>query len=246
MADGINISVGIDGLGIADQLAPRIVGAVESAISTSLAIIRDHWVTEAQNKLRSTRTDYLMGLQFNSIQVPFDGPLTGAVVLLGDLPNSIERGYGPFDMKPGFSRSGKVTQKKDGGWFLTIPFRHSTPGSTGTFGSSMGKDVYGVAKQLSPYKSGQANGSLSWAGAADQSWNGYQHKSNTASGMVRIVKSYNKATQSQYMTFRRVSDQSDPASWHHPGYGGAHIAEKLAPFARSTFEQVLTTNLNNI
>ena len=110
----------------------------------------------------------------------------------------------------------------------------------------MTKDVYKVAKKLNPYHSGLGNTSLNWPGAGDVSWTGYQHKTNKYNGMVRIVKSYQKATQSQYMTFRRVSDRSDPLSWWHPGYAGVHAAEKIMPYAEKTFMEILTDNINSI
>lgn len=246
MIDGLNVTVDLNGLGINDQLSPQIVDAVQSSIQTSLAIVRDRWQHDVQDKLNSTRPLYLMGLNFDSIQYPYENNLfAGAVVLKGQFPNMLETGFSAFDMKIGFSKSKKIKRKENGGWYLIIPLRHSTPGSF-MYGQAMPKDVYGVAKKLNPYKSGQGNTRLNWAGAGDVSWNGYQRKTNNYNGMVRIVKSYQKATQSQYMTFRRVSDNSDPMSWWHPGFSGVKIAENLMPFAEKTFIDILTTNLNGI
>ena len=242
----IHITVDIDGkIGVSDKLSPKIVGAIEGSIQTSLAIVKDRWQQLVQQKLNSARPLYLMGLNFDSIVYPYEETFSGAVILRGKLPNMFEQGFPNFDMKVGFGKSGKITRTKSGGWYLTIPFRHSTPGAF-MYGQAMGKDVYGVAKKLNPYGSGQGNTSLSWPGAGDKSWTGYQHKTNKYNGMVRIVKSYQKATQSQYMTFRRVSNNSDPQSWMHPGYAGVHAAEKLMPFAEKTFVDILTNNLNGI
>lgn len=241
----INIKPEILNTSLSGQLSPQIIGAIENSISTSLSLIRDRWQSEAQNKLMSTRAEYLLGLQFDSIVMPYDSPLSGAVVLKGKLPNMIENGWNQFDMKIGFSNSPRIKKKKDGGWYLTIPYRHMTPGAY-MYGNAMPKDVYGVAKKLNPYQSGAGNTSLNWQSPAGKSWTGYQHKTNYYNGMVRIVKSYQRATQSQYMTFRRVSDKSDPMSWWHPGYHGAHIAESLTPFATRTFVDILTNNLNGI
>lgn len=246
MIDGLNVTVDLKGLGIDDQLSPQVVGAIQASMQTSLAIIRDRWQTSVQNKLNSTRPLYLMGLNFDSIQYPYENnAFSGAVVLRGQLPNMLEEGFPDFDMKIGFSKSKKIKKKDNGGWYLTVPIRHSTPGSF-MYGQAMGKDVYGVAKKLNAYKSGQGNARLNWPGAGDVSWKGYQRKTNNYNGMVRIVKSYQKATQSQYMTFRRVSDTSDPMSWWHPGFSGVKIAESLMPFAEKTFIDILTTNLNGI
>lgn len=240
MGHNVDISVNLNSIGIYDTVSPKIVSAVQSAIYTSLSIIRDKWQTEAQNALHSTLPQYLMGLQWDSVTYPYNNSaFSGAVILKGKFPNMLEVGFGAFDQKLGFSKSKKIHRKKDGGWYLTIPIRHSTPGGY-MFGSPMPKDIYGVAKKL-------GNGeSLKVAGAGDLNWNGYQRKSNQYDGLTRIIKSYQKAKQSQYYTFRRVSDKSDPSSWMHPGYKGVHIAKNIENFARDTFVSVLNHNLSTL
>lgn len=104
----------------------------------------------------------------------------------------------------------------------------------------MPRGIYKVAKKL------PSRGKLSFPGSGDKSWTGYQRKNTKYDGLTRIVKSYQNTNQSQYYTFRRVSNNSDPMSWWHPGYGGVKVADKLLPFARSTFMDMLTTNLNGI
>lgn len=236
------IHASLQSLGIDDQVSPLVTQAINDGIQTTLALIRDKWQTEAQNKLMSTRADYLLGLDFNSIRIPYDtsAPFNGAVVLQGTLPNMIEAGYPAFDEKIGFSKSPKIVQTKSGGWKLVIPFRHMTPGAY-MYGNSMPKDIYKQAKKL------QGKSALKIPGAGATSWTGYQHRGGSIyNGMQRIVKSYQKATQAFYMTFRTVSNNSDPMSWWHPGYKGAHIAESIMPYAKSTFMQVLSNNLNGI
>lgn len=234
-----SINVNIDDLSLNDKISPVVVSAIQSSIQTSLALVRDKWQTEVQNKLKSTRPLYLQGLGFDSIIFPMNHGFAGAVRLNGKFPNMLENGFPAFDMKVGFSKSNRIKTKKNGGWYLTIPIRHSTPNSY-LFGKPMSKDVYGVAKKLGHMESAR------FKGAGDKSWNGYQHKSNIYDGLTRIIKSYQKATQSQYMTFRRVSDNSDPASWHHPGFSGVKVAEKIMPYAKSTFVTILTNNLSKL
>lgn len=235
-----SVTVDVSDLKVNDQLSPQITAAIQSSIQTSLAIIRDRWQTDIQRKLMSSRPLYLQGLGFDSIVYPLgsDG-FAGAVQLKGKFPNMLETGFGPFDIKVGLGKSSRVKQKKNGGWYITVPFRHSTPGSF-MYGAPMPKNVYAAAKKL------QNSGRLSYPGAGDKSWTGYQRKNKTYDGLTRIVKSYQKAKQSQYMTFRRVSDRSDPMSWWHPGYQGVKEAEKLMPFAERTFVDILTNNLNGI
>lgn len=227
-------------LSFSDQFSPLVVRAVQDSITTSLALIKDRWQTDVQKKLHSTIPLYLMGLDFNSIIYPFEGnAFTGAVELHGKLPNMLETGFGAFDMKTGFSKSKHITRKKDGGWYLTIPFRHSVPGSF-MYGKPMSKDLY---KQASSLKHKER---LSFPGAGAISWTGYQHKNKIKHGLTRIIKQYNKTSQSQYLTWRRVSDKSDPKSWMHPGYKGVKIAKSLETYAQDTLVKLLRYNLNNL
>jgi hypothetical protein len=226
---------------IDDTISPILELAAQSAINTSLLVIRDKWQQEAQNKLNSTRTDYLMGLSFDSIKYPYqEDPLSGAVVLQGKFPNMLEKGFGPFDMKPGFAGSLKKISTKDGGWYLTIPMRHSTPGSF-MYGSPMPVDLYTEAKKLPNW------GSLSVKGGLKTSWTGYQHKNNIYDSLTRIIKqNANGRGSSQYMTFRRVGSGSDPMSWWHPGFHGVNIAESLGSYAEITFKKALEANLGQV
>ena len=235
----IEINVQNYGLTVNDLVAPQVVSAIQSAITTSLAVIKDKWQSEAQAKLNSTRPLYLMGLDFNSVIYPYGGDaFSGAVELQGKFPNMLESGFPAFDMKTGFKKSSKVKQTKSG-WYLTIPIRHSTPNSF-MYGTPMTKDVYNQAKKL---KHGE---SLSIKGGQETSWNGYVHKSSKYDGLTRIVKDYGKTKQSQYFTFRRVSNNSDPMSWYHPGYIGVKLAKQLTPFAESTFTYNLDRELKNL
>lgn len=243
----INIKVDLRDYNVQNQLEPRITEAVRSSLETSLAMVQDRWQQTAQQKLHSTIPLYLMGLDFKSIIYPYQGdPFTGAVELHGKFPNMLETGFAAFDEKIGFSKSPHITPKKDGGWYLTIPIRHSTPGAF-MYGNAMPKDVYGVAKKLG---NNQSLSSKDLYGvnqtAKGKSWNGYQHKSNIYDGLTRIIKSYQNTKQSQYMTFRRVSDKSDPLSWQHPGFVGVKIAKSLEPFATDTFTKLIEYNLNNM
>ena len=238
---GFNITVDVSNLKINDQLSPQIATAIRGAIQSSLAMVRDRWQQEVQQKLKSSRMLYLQGLGFDSVVYPIDSDgFAGAVQLKGKFPNLLETGFSAFDIKRGFEKSPKAHKSKSGGWYLTIPFRHSTPNSNGMYGSPLPKDVYKSARKL------PNGGRLSFPGAGDKSWTGYQHKNKKYDGLTRIVKSYQNANQSQYFTFRRVSNNSDPMSWWHPGYAGLKIAAKLMPFARSTFLDMLTNNLNGI
>lgn len=245
MSKDYNISVKADfGEGtITKAVAPLVAQAIQSSMQTSLALIRDKWQREAQSKLKSSLPLYIEGLQFNSIQYPYKDNFSGAVILRGKLPNMFEQGFSSYDMKRSFANSPKKHTTKDGGWYVNIPYRHMTPGAY-MYGSTMPQTIHNRAKKLGPYNT--TGDRLVDNSPPKTNWAGYTHKTSIYDGMVKIVKSYQKATQSHYMTFRRVSNKSDSNAWKHPGYAGAKIAESIVPYAEKTFETVLNNNMAEI
>lgn len=224
--------------GFGDVLVNQMEMAVSSAIRDTLDVVKDEWEQTARKKLKSTYPDYYMGLnEYNSVEFP--DPFTGVLTLRGKWANMLETGFPAFDMKQGFENSGKVKQKKDGGWYLTIPLRQRTPNSTGMMvgGNPMPRDIYSMAKQLQPQQ--RLTGTeMNYPPQA--SWTGYQHKNGLYEGMVRNVKQYANSTQGTYYTFRRVSDKSDPMAWLHPGYEGVHAMNHVRTFAEDMLNVAVT------
>lgn len=236
MADLLTISVRLEGNINPDLIVSQIKERADNAIGITMALTRNRWIQYANEHLRKTRADYLLGLDPDaSLLHPYDNTpdVNGAVVLHGVLPNMLEKGWMAFDEKPFLLRSPKAKISKSGSRVITVPFRHGTPG-TFMYGTPMPEDIYARAKRLKP---GQ---SLKVTGAGDYSWTGYQHRGGKIQNrMQRIIDSSRKRPQSFYMTWRNVSDRSDPMSWMNSGFAGIHAAEALMPFARETFLNTL-------
>lgn len=242
----IHVDASVLGANLDSVLGPQISQALSVSVQNSLAVVRSEWIRRVQNSLNSTRPLYLLGLDFDSVVYPLNNnPFSGAVMLRGKFPNMLEQGFPAFDQKIGFSKSSKKHTSKDGGWYLTIPFRHSVPGSF-MYGNAMSKEIYSQAKQLGN------GGRLSVKGDQKTSWTGYVHKNNIYDGLTRVVKSYNNpntgktTNQSQYFTFRRVSDKSDPLAFWHPGYKGVKLAQQLETYALQIFKAEVEKNLSRI
>lgn len=229
--------------GFAGVLASQVENAAKAAISTTMMATKSHWESTVQKRLTTTRADYLLGLNADN-SMEFPDSYTGVLTLRGKWPNMLEEGFPAYDMKTGFGNSGRRTQKKDGGWFLTVPFRHRTPGTAGSAvgGSAMPDDIYSQARAL---RGGQKLKGTETSYPPQTSWKGYEHKSGIYENMKKVTKTYDKATQNQYMTFRRVSDKSDPSSWWHPGFTGVKAIDIVEPFARDTFQKVLNRNIKD-
>lgn len=224
--------------GLADTLTAQLHTAVSNALRDTVDIVKMEWEQTAKTKLRTAYLDYYTSLN-RPDSVQFPDPFTAIITMKGKWANMLETGFPAFDMKKGFARSEKAKRTKDGGWYLTIPFRHLTPGAIGVNGGQpMPTDIYKQAKQLRP---GERLTGTEKNYPPQVSWKGYQHKAGIYENMVRNVKQYGQsgAAQGTYYTFRRVSDKTDPMAFWHPGYEGVHALDHIRPFA----EQWLQTTL---
>lgn len=230
--------------GIGDVLASQLEAAASDAISKTLMASKAKWEQTAQQRLKSTRMDYILGLNTDD-SVEFPDAYTGVLTLRGGWPTMLEQGFPAFDMKTGFSKSSKRTMLKDGsGWYMTIPFRHGTPSASGVAtGSPMPSDIYSRARAL--------KGVTRLTGTEDDyppqtSHAGYQHRSGIYEGMRRVTKEYAKAKQSKYVTFRRVGSKSPANSWMHPGFPGIEAIGVVEPYAQRTLNQVLSQSVSDL
>lgn len=203
------------------------------------------WEQVALRDLNSTRSRYV-----NNLKLIDEGRLKGAVVLdysQDPLVRMIEEGATAFDMKVYFAKSSKKTMKADGGWYLTIPFSWGTPGSLReNFSNVMPTDIHKIAKSKAFNESIQ-QADLSQQRQIDlgvrakieipksKVFEEYVHKSSVYQGITK--KQDSKTGQTSYVSFRRVSDNSDANSWIHPGFEAKNLAEK----ALGEFEGQIST-----
>jgi hypothetical protein len=182
--------------------------------------------TTVQQELRSTRSRYL-----KSVKIIDSGKLQSTVLLdysKDKLIQMLEEGASSFDMKPKMLGSSKVKIGKSGKKYLTIPFRWATPGSVGesdVFTSKLPPEVYKAVKSNggAPLRLGDIPSPLNQrkTRTAIQGSDGkvlfdsYQHKNSIYEGVSQSIDPATK--QSRYFSFRRVSENSDPAAFIHPG-----------------------------
>ena len=213
----------------------------ETVVQTVTKVIETCWREQAKKELGSTRNQYL-----NSIIVSQEDRFTNLITLVGSLPNMIESGASPFDLKEGFERSNKktITKNDDGelGWYLTIPFSYAQPGSLGESGAFTGVLPSDIAKALKTKQKEDPEASLRLSDIPDEFrvptkresitlGSGvvkpdYQHKSNIYEGISQPTKG------GPVMSFRRVSNNSDDDSWIHSGIKAHNLAEKALKDAK--------------
>lgn len=196
----------------------------------------EEWRAKAGQELKQTRQEYQQSIYIEKIDNQ-----NVIVGLKGFLPNAVEQGISGFDQKEGFERSAKKKWKKGGGWYLTIPFRFATPtalAESSIFSQILPQQVYQVAKQVLTNDRVQLNVSQlpgqyrnlqvrpEVIDRLGNTYQPYQHKSPIYAGMQRLEGGTDANPHGGYVTFRRVSDLSDPDAWIHTGIEAYNLAEK--------------------
>jgi len=233
------------------DMVEKVLDSVVKDITASFA---REWEHQAQQILHQTRSRYI-----NNLNVIDTGRLTGAVMLdysKDPVVRMIEEGASAFDLKDGFAKSDKKKLKADGGWYLTIPFRHATPGTVAestVFSNKMPKDVYEVAKSKPVNIDIPGGGKRSTGLKIGEIPAEYKTPVTNIGNDIPESKAFKsiyegivkiqdpKTAQNMYMSFRRVSDNSLDDSWNHPGIDEYNIAGK----AMNQFEQNIEVELNH-
>jgi len=186
---------------------------------------KEQWINQINENLHSTRPEYMKAMFVD--RPSEDVVVMGVTARKSKLALMLELGAEAFDEKQAFEQSSKRTMKKDGkGWFLTIPFRFSTPtalGESSVFSNPLPLAVYKIAKnQTTGVKQSQLPIGLQKKTIrpviqnSTRTFGAYTHKSSLYEGLVKVKdRDENRST---YMTFRKVSDLTDQNAFIHPGF----------------------------
>ena len=218
---------------------------------------------EVSQGLHSTRSRYLKNIRI------IDSGLLQSTVLLDyskdPLVRMLEEGQGAFDMKFAMLASPKAKVSKTGKRYMSIPLRWSTPGSVGeseVFSSKMPQEIYDIVRKKPQARSLPGGGStskgLSFGEIPKQFqqqqvrqevvdsdgkvlFKEYQHRSPIYQG---ISKQRDSTTgQSIYNSFRRVSENSDPSAFIHPGIVAGHFMDRA--YAKMNLEEEVGLQIDN-
>jgi hypothetical protein len=256
---------------VPDDLAQQLAQDVAAQAITDIAdYARAFWIHLAQEGLVESQSSYIAGIQ-EVETVPGD-PLARAITLSGAMPNAIENDQSAYDMhntllgpnvpvvKRGSGMKGKYA-KKGGGYYRPIPFAHTGPKSVGATGTPIGrpflkqggnaqsvekmaKRIFDAAKKLSP-TTGMPGQKITYGGRLPAGMAPKlqpHHKTDIYAGMIRQQKTYKKATQSTYTTFRTISTGS--RGWIRAATKGRKFAQRTAEevknsIAPGVFKQIL-------
>lgn len=255
------ISIDLSGLIEEFQLKEAQSEALATALLNQITDnIFYNWSELAKKGLNSTRKQYLQGLNIQNIS-----PTKKSIQLTGEFPNAIESGMSAFDMKNGFLASPKAKNGKLGK-YITIPFRFAVSGSIGeseVFAAVMPKKISDIAKTLTPTTSTVGNVTRGDRIKFDQipqqyqtpnsrasivnekgvtTYPQYTHKGSIYEGITKNQKTYENATQNSYVSFRRVSQKSDPMAFIHKGIEAKDFANKA--FDKTDIGHIVDSTIN--
>jgi hypothetical protein len=208
---------------------------------------RNIWIKIARQELHSSAANYISG-----IGEPKRRGSTVTLTLHGGLPNMIEEGCGPFDMKKGFLKSPKAKRDKRGHKYITIPLTLKSTGAKGGQPPVMPGPIYNMAMKLSFGQSMnlpkryEGWGLRSKLSRDLKKWGHYTWKTSPFQGITKFQRypglvplGLPRERLAVYKTFRRVSEKSDPNSWIHPGFRRRGFIERVSNTMRDLFPNLL-------
>jgi len=247
-------------LRIHSRLKTRLVGAVREA--TDAVMVRaapfavDALSRVADAKLHDTAGAYKEGLR-DAVQVS-GGALK--IELIG-LTKDLEIGYPARDLKLEMLNSSSAKQGKSGK-YVDVPFKHvmsrgpkQSHGVTAAVKSKVQTVVRAERSQArlegreqrSPLRvTGSMPGGTNVQqrygkrGKAEPWLTMVSHKTSIFSNMIRtkVGKS------GKYSTIRRISENSDPQSWWHPGFKGINALKDIKTDLRNVMRQMYKQELS--
>ena len=194
---------------------------------TWLDMISGHTVTYSGGTfvVRSVTGEYRRSV-VDGLSYPYNGDsLTGEVSATSPHAGYVERGIPAHDMKTTHLNGPRVQRGKDGSRYITVPFRHQTPGNN-VLGSAMPQQVYEQAKQLAVSR--RANGlQTHWGERLGEEHGGEREKGHWTTGRYTGMVKMGDSGHTSYMTFRRLSENSLPEAWRHPGVAPRPVTKAL-------------------
>lgn len=235
--------------------------AVAQVLSQVADAARSEWIRLANEKLTSTLTTYVRGIQPVADYTSGSAGVGKIITLAGALPNALEEGQKAYDMHDtllgpnvpvvpaGKGLKGKHP-KKGGGFYRAIPFRHQTPGTDGQFGAPMGsayagllgvqeaaalgQAIYAKAKDLSR-TTGMPGEKIKWGTSLPAGLAPKlrpHHHSDIYANMYKQSKHYEQVTQSSYVSFRTIGTGSP--GWLRRATPGVHLAEHVKEYIETS------------
>ena len=234
----------------------KVAAVQRSALTKMAALAVDRISTKADSKLGARATEYK-----NGITVAFDEAFV-RISLQGGLAQALEYGFNSFDIKSRMLRSPKAKVSKKGEPFVDVAFRHSMEqdathlrGVPDNIATQMRRAVTTAIHQamskmplqqasivpvrLERHSRGAAITKQLITASKRREWISTKHKRGLYDDLTRTAVWGKDKAISQYRTMRRISNNSDPTSWIHPGFVGVHAIRDTSSGIRAEAKKII-------
>ena len=234
---------------LAYEVEEELGSAIDNMANMAFASIQ----ANAQTELNSTRQDYLKGLDMQKI-----GDHSYLIVLDGDWPNAIERGFSGFDMREWMLKSEKIVgigvrsgqkwvqEGAEGQKFAHVPFQKQ-PFSKAAASADMNQAIrkltatnaQGVSQKFTSMFRDASGAPIEGRVASVRKVEGFPN----LGGITKYQRKYKdektgkETMQSHYLVFRTISENGE--GFQHPGYGGAHFFDDAEKWIDAEIENIL-------
>jgi hypothetical protein len=244
-----------------DAIRAKIDAAVKRAMTEAApnvtTLLIDRLSQEADRSLGASAQEYKRGIQDpQAIEITEHSvtlrPITPAA-------QALEAGYQAYDIKARVLAKARRFDR-NGDPYVDVPFSHKTEGT----GAMPGEVKASLDRELRNVQARLRHAGQSTAGAVarhrahtpGQSFtrtlhgpNGQpaaqlavQHKRGIHDDMIRR-RLRERSRSSEYSTFRRISANSDPLSWWHPGFHGVKLFSKVRAQVKEQIERIFADAL---
>ena len=197
-----------------DTISKSLLVARDAAIDIAASQLYFSIEQMARQELKTTYKPFIMGLSIKTEEdeISFE---------LDEMAQQVETGFKARDLRDLlYGSSAKINE--DGDRYIDIPFRAATPSANmrgANFASQMEKHSYEAVKKLGSLKAGDLD-----ATRGINQLTGYVHKNHIYENLQKLDNP--NGTGSIYMSFRRLSEKSDPDSFKIKPVSGHYIVKR--------------------
>lgn len=233
----ISVKIRAEALGkTLENISEALQAQLNSAIGAVAHSAYSEAIRLAQEKLHSTQLNYINNLSIRKID---DNIWT--ITLFGKTANDIENGYPGFSIRDNLLKNATKTSK-DGSKYVDVPLTYepfakssASPKTTDLRSAALALiKQNGIDKIIRDQAGAPIQGVV-----ARIATTGSQFPESYLSGLTKIQKTYNGATQSTYLTFRRVSEKTPANKWLHPGFKGVKIFDEIEQYIETEIDRII-------
>lgn len=237
-------------------LASRVTSAFRAAIERArpriVALVVDRASAAVDKLVPEFAPRYKAALRARDAVVVTDREIT--IKIADPVVSAVELGAAAFDMKPKLLARGKTS--KSGGVYVDVPIQHkpgSVPQAIRTAGRRLARTIPDSPtvrlRATTPGKSFTRElhrGPISRALGIGPRKQEVKHKRGIYDDVIRTSSTRRyRGSSVSYTTVRRVSSNSSPSSWFHPGFKPRKALDYVLPKAREDIAKIISESMSS-